>query len=447
MPAVQAETVTETDVNLIQNGDFETGNLDVWQLSDPSKASVTSTVYHSGNNALILQGDSAYPYVRQMPVGVEPGKDYRLSFYAKSGDAATSIEYRAASADDSNTVLQTVTKTGISGEWTRYELSFSSGEYAAVRIVLKATGPVYFDDIQLNAAGEEVMTEPNVHPGDANINYFGRWDTSNPEVYTASWSGAYFKVDFTGTSAKLVLDGAVNLYVSVDGAETYYEAATGTLNVTPASLAEGIHSLRVTVPYTDQQLNFTGLVLDTGAHTAAPSVGSKLIEFTGGSIVAGYLLPKLALSDYTWLAAEQLGVEHTQIAYSGMNLVDNWSGGSYISSKAGLSRQYFKLKDADATESADWDFSRYSPDMIVINVGTNDSHFQVPGETYQSVYTTFLEDLRIKNPGAEIYAQRLFNGAYAAETLQAVNTRIADGDTKVHYIDTTGWITDGDTID
>lgn len=447
VPAVQAETVTEIHGNLLQNGDFETGNLDAWQSSDPSKASVTTTVYHSGINALMLKGDNAYPYVRQMPVGVVPGKNYRLSFYAKGGDAATSIEYRAASADDSNTVLQALTKTGISGEWTRYELNFSSGGYAEVRIVLKATGSVFFDDIQLNAVGEEAMTEPNVHPSDANIKYFGRWNTSNPEVYTASWSGAYFKVNFTGTSAKVVLEGTVNLYISVDGTETYYEAATGTVNVTPALLANGTHSLRVTVPYTDQQLNFKGLILDEGAATAAASTGSKLIEFTGGSIVAGYLLPKLALSDYTWLAAEQLGYEHTQIAYSGMNLVDNWSGGSYISSKAGLSKQYFKLQDADTAESADWDFSRYSPDMIVINVGTNDSHFQVPGETYQSVYTEFLKELRNKNPGAEIYAQRLFNGAYAAETLQAVNARITDGDTKVHYIDTTGWITDGDTID
>jgi hypothetical protein len=36
--------------------------------------------------------------------------------------------------------------------------------------------------------------------GDANIKYFGRWDTSSTTQYVSDWGGAYIRVNFSGTA-------------------------------------------------------------------------------------------------------------------------------------------------------------------------------------------------------------------------------------------------------
>ncbi|MFY0574255.1 hypothetical protein ACN28S_07775 [Cystobacter fuscus] len=83
-------------------------------------------------------------------------------------------------------------------------------------------------------------------PSDPNIVYVGRWDKGNASVYRSNWSGAYFRVDFTGTTVKLRLAAAAHVYVSIDGgAEASYPGATGTINLTPTALASGRHTLRV----------------------------------------------------------------------------------------------------------------------------------------------------------------------------------------------------------
>ncbi|OMF36894.1 hypothetical protein BK133_08220 [Paenibacillus sp. FSL H8-0548] len=446
-PSLGGDDVHGASAGMIANPGFETGDLTDWSVSDASKVSVVSSTYRSGSYALRINGDGSYPYARQLPIAVEKNTEYILSFYAKADAGGTSIEYRTASADSANTALKVTTKDNAPADWALYELSFNSGNYSEIRVVLKATKTAYFDDIQLAKFEPAPAAEVTVLPTDPNIKYFGRWDDRDAANYKTSWAGTYFKVNFTGTTVKLALGGSSNVYVRIDGKETYYSAANGFVDLTATPLAEGTHSLMVIAPYTDQNIQFRGLVLDEHATTALPEVGSKTIEFTGGSILAGYLLPKHALSDFAWLAPEMLGYEHTQIAYSGINLVDNWEGGSYVSNKVGLSKQFFKLKNAESSDTADWDFGRYEPDAVVINVGTNDKSFAVPSETYQAAYTAFLANIRAKYPHADIYAQRLFNGAYAAETLSAVEERKADGDDKVHYIDTTGWLSSSDYID
>ncbi|WP_240522117.1 hypothetical protein [Amycolatopsis vastitatis] len=71
-------------------------------------------------------------------------------------------------------------------------------------------------------------------PTDANIRYFGRWDTRSASAYVPGWTGAYAVVGFTGTTVKLRQRNSVDLYTSVDGgALTSYRAVSGTVNLTP----------------------------------------------------------------------------------------------------------------------------------------------------------------------------------------------------------------------
>ena len=281
---------------------------------------------------------------------------------------------------------------------------------------------------------------------DTDIVYVGRWDRSSPAQATSYYGGAYFRVNFNGTHVSVKLASAANFYASIDGGDdVLYSGKSGVINLTPTALASGTHSLRVAAKYHSDVLQFQGLALDSGAWTSLPAPRLNTIEFVGGSITAGYLDSKQALSDYAWLIGEQLGTEHTQVAYTGICLVDHLQ--CYAPNAIGMSRQFFKQKTVDSPGSPDWDFGTYQPRAVVINLGTNDSSFKVSTSTFQSTYTTFLQQIRAKYPSTEIFALRLFNGAYAAQTQAAVAARVAAGDAQVHFIDTTNWVVASDLVD
>ncbi|HVU67095.1 MAG TPA: cellulose binding domain-containing protein [Ktedonobacteraceae bacterium] len=305
--------------------------------------------------------------------------------------------------------------------------------------------------ILLLASATSVFSVPAAHaasqavaPTNANIKYVGRWDTSSSTVYTSYWPGAYFVTRFTGTTVAIQLAGSANIYVSIDnGPDTLYSSAQGTVNLTPTPLASGTHSLRVAARTDYDYIAFQGLVLDAGATTVAPTLSTKLIEFIGDSITAGYLDSKYALSDYAWLIGEQLGVQHTQIAQSGICLVDNIQ--CYSPNAIGMSRQFFKEQNPSFPNSPNWDFSRYQPAAVIINLGTNDSGFSsITTATFQSTYETFLRDIRSVYPTARIFVLRTFAGVEVAPTQAAIQ---AVGDSNIQYVDTTGWVSSSDTID
>jgi lysophospholipase L1-like esterase len=276
-------------------------------------------------------------------------------------------------------------------------------------------------------------------PGDPNIKYIGRWDISSPTVRVSHWPGAYFKTNFTGRTVKIKLAGSANIYASIDhGPYISYNGATGTVNLTPKTLAAKTHSLIVATATEYDLMQFEGLVLDSGAKTVAPTVSSKLIEFVGDSITAGGRSSQWAVSGYAWLIGQRLSVEHTQIAQGGIPL-------TYSSKGVGMSTQYFKMATTYFPNSPNWDFSRYQANAVVINLGTCDGN--VSDATFQSTYITFLRNIRKRFPHAHIFVLRIFVGGRVPPTMAAVQALRAAGDRNVQFVDTTGWISPSDTVD
>lgn len=280
-------------------------------------------------------------------------------------------------------------------------------------------------------------------PTDSNIRYFGRWDTRSPSTYASEWAGAYAVLGFTGTTVQLRQRNSVDLYTSIDnGGWVTHPNVHGTVNLTPTRLPSGTHTLRVAYRQDAGSYHgdgvFQGVTLDSGAHTVAPSVPSRIIEFVGDSITAGYRSSKEALTAYGWLTAEKLGAAHTEIARPSVCL-------SPSSGCIGMRDRYFKT--GVDTSTPDWDFSRYQAGDVVINLGTNDVGHGVSGSQFQAAYTTLLARIRAKYPNATLYAMETFHKLYVNETKAAVAARIKAGDGKVRFIDTEGWITASDTAD
>jgi len=294
------------------------------------------------------------------------------------------------------------------------------------------------------ALGATIVSAGNGAVGDTNIKYLGRWVFTNSAQYSSYWGGAYIKVNFSGTTVKIKLGNTSNYHAKIDnGPWITYTNASGTLNLTPTPLANGTHTLSVAQGKDyDYIFNFQGLILDAGATTSLPTVAPNLIEYIGDSITTGYKDAQADVSDYAWVCSESLGVEHTQIAYPGIALV---SGFGVNANKTGMDVQYFKERSQKYTNSPAWDFTKYTAKVVVINIGQNDSGDTVP--VFENDYTNFLAGIRAKFPGADIFVMRPFSGSWAAETLWAANARIAAGDTKVHYINTTNWLSAGDFVD
>jgi lysophospholipase L1-like esterase len=181
------------------------------------------------------------------------------------------------------------------------------------------------------------------------------------------------------------------------------------------------------------------VVLDSGAHTVAVSVPSRIVEFVGDSITAGYKSSKEALTAYGWLTAEKLGAAHTEIARPSVCLYPSSDG------CIGMRDRYFKTGLDPSTP--DWDFSRYQVSDVVINLGTNDRGHNVSGAQFQSAYVTLLQRIRAKYPNATIHAMETFKQWYVTETKAAVAARNNAGDAKVRYVATEGWLTTADTAD
>ncbi len=271
-------------------------------------------------------------------------------------------------------------------------------------------------------------------PADPNISFAGRWSASKVPY----WAGAYLRVGFTGRTVKLKQRNPIDLWASIDGkAFAAFSKVSGTVNLTPAALAAGNHTLivsyrQVAGSYTGDAI-FQGLVLDSGATTFKAPARSRLVEFVGDSITAGTTSSQLAVTDYAFVTGERLAADHTQIAIGGMCLSETADG-------CWAHETRYWLAGGGQAGSDQWDFGRYTPSAVVINLGTNDKSHGVSGADFQARYVTFLTRIRAKFPNAKLLALRTFIGRYAAETKAAVQARNAAGDAGVLYVDTTGWL-------
>jgi lysophospholipase L1-like esterase len=281
-------------------------------------------------------------------------------------------------------------------------------------------------------------------PTDPNITFVGRWDTRSATAYVPGWAGAYLSTGFTGTTVKLLQRNSIDLYYSVDGAaDRYLTNVSGTVDLTPAKLSPGRHTLRVSYRVVAGSYHgdavFQGLALDSGAQTYAPAVPAKLLEFVGDSITVGTTSSENALTAYGWLTGEQLGARHTQIAQGGACLVTTADG------CVGMEDYFLKLNSSPA--SPNWDFSRYQANAVVINLGTNDLAHGTHTTTFQPHYLHLLEEVRAKYPNAAIFAMETFSKRFGVQTQAAVQARNAAGDAKVYYVNTEGWLASTDFSD
>lgn len=152
---------------------------------------------------------------------------------------------------------------------------------------------------------------------------------------------------------------------------------------------------------------------------------SKLFEFIGDSITCGYGVDdedrdhhfatgtEDVTKAFAYKTAKALGADYSMVSFSGYGIV---SGYTATGEKMGHQRvpeyyekvgfSYGTYKGTYKPQDMEWDFNGRRPDLVVINLGTNDMSYVLDKEErreeYIAGYVEFLKKVRKHNQEPEI---------------------------------------------
>ena len=118
---------------------------------------------------------------------------------------------------------------------------------------------------------------------------------------------------------------------------------------------------------------------------------------------------------YAYKTAQLLEADYSMFSCSGYGIISGYTADPENRGGEELIPPYYESQcfsrddfgSAGRPANIPWDFSKYQPDVIVINLGTNDDSFcqdtEWKREEYRQKYGEFLKVVRKNNPDAEIF--------------------------------------------
>ena len=263
---------------------------------------------------------------------------------------------------------------------------------------------------------------------DTHIRYSGRVVMLD-EAAEISWISSSIKISFNGTGVKatlkdehgsdyfnVILDGKVISVIQPDSVQKEYTLVSG--------LPGGNHVLELfkRTEWAMGKTWFYEFELENGGKILPlPAAQKRKIEFFGNSITCGYADEDTTGKDrgtspyengyisYAALTARHYNAEFVNTSKSGIGITVSWF-------PLVMPEMYDRL---DATDpNSKWDFSKYTPDLVVINLFQNDSWIVNMHDNDQfkakfgttpptpefiiNAYREFVKSIRSKYPKAQI---------------------------------------------
>lgn len=198
-------------------------------------------------------------------------------------------------------------------------------------------------------------------------------------------------------------------------------------------------------------------IIIEGKGGITPTICKKhCIEFIGDSITCGYGIEGVFNTDifntaqenpweaYAAKTARYFDADFNLVSWSGIGVISFWTDQDEPNTKEWLMTDLYKYTDGGMdrrlgkSEYEVWDNSMFIPDLIVINLGTNDASYskgiEKRVEQFSKGYYKLLQQVRKCNPDAEIICTL---GAMGQELCPAVETTVDNfkresSDKKIH---------------
>lgn len=292
---------------------------------------------------------------------------------------------------------------------------------------------------------------------DKNIVYIGRISRRVPHAVRFTYPGVSICACFEGTSLQMLTSpGSGSFMVEIDEQLPFRVNFTekDSLQTLAEGLSTGVHHVRIMYVVEGYELKpaFKGFYLDEGCRLAtAPDLPERRIEFIGNSMTCGYGVesenPSAPFSYetenhfYTYAArtARALKAQHLVVARSGIGIYRNY-GDSREGSKDCLPAMYEQTLFMDSTEL--WNHSLYTPDVVCINLGTNDTSLDnYDMDLLTEGYRDFMRRLRAIYPKAKLVllTGSMMNGKPLKDVKKAMDAVVremhAKGDEAVFRFD------------
>ena len=263
------------------------------------------------------------------------------------------------------------------------------------------------------------------------VSYMGRVEQVEKQYAKIYWPGTSVTINFKGTDISAILKNGnedAYFYAIVDGNDKDAKKIKASTIQSSIVLASGLKNTKHSVQLFKLSNNtsytyFYGFELADGSTVLkANPLPKRKIEFYGNSITAGHgvdVLPGNADSGspeyfnnyltYAALTARHFNAQYSCIARSGIGVMVSWF-------PIIMPEMYDRLNPEDPTSK--WNFSKYTPDIVVINLFQNDmwltanlSHPEFKarfGSTPPDVptiiqsYRSFVKSIRARYPNASI---------------------------------------------
>lgn len=290
-----------------------------------------------------------------------------------------------------------------------------------------------------SAANEEETIMYTVTPNWENVKPLGRTHQLEDSLWLCfSGSGAEFA--FHGSRCEVTIAGDINAYPSkrdelvriaiyVDGVRVVDDMIDAKEKTYTVMDEETVRDAVVRIVKLSETAMSTcgvkAISVDDPAGIRPTAAKARKIEFIGDSITCGYGVDDEVAEHhfstttedvtraYAYRTAEMLDADYSMVSISGYGIISGYTAtGEEKVTAQQLPKFYEKLGFSYGTyqkkiaATIKWDFDAFVPDVIVINLGTNDDSYTLTyadrKEEYRAAYVEFLKVVRKNNPNARI---------------------------------------------
>ena len=192
----------------------------------------------------------------------------------------------------------------------------------------------------------------------------------------------------------------------------------------------GIHKIKI---LKRNEAKFTRLMIEkieTNGYFTYIDDSKLKIEVYGDFITCGYAIygepynnhNTNALDTYAYLTAKNLNADLSVFASSGIGLLKGETANNVIN----------KFMYLHQNSNKKWDFSLYDPDIVIINLGTNDLWFGVSESEFYNAYLSFLYTLREKYNNAKFVC---VNGMMTKDMNSAIKKAVNKFNDRSYFVD------------